>query len=274
MRCRAAIALLAAGAAACTSADETGGADGGEVAECIDVESDPRNCGICGRTCVVPNGEAGCSAGECTVASCADGFFDNDGDPRNGCELESDCVPDSACATECGSTGTLVCLDGTAQACDLPAEQCNGIDDNCDGECDEGAIAGCRAPVHRSLGNGHLYTTDLAAATAAPFSLEAQNYFHVYAEQVSGTQPVFLCAKSDGKGLVTSSTSCESAGSIVLTLGYWATAEQCGATPLHRMYSPASNDHFYTTSAPERDNAVANFGYVSEGIAGYVWPAL
>src|SRR6266511_3744605 len=26
-------------------------------------------------------------------------------------------------------------------------------------------------------------------------------------------------------------------------------------------------DHFYTTSAPERDNAVANLGYINEGIA-------
>ncbi|MFM2247095.1 MAG: hypothetical protein RL071_3169, partial [Pseudomonadota bacterium] len=31
------------------------------------------------------------------------------------------------------------------------------------------------------------------------------------------------------------------------------------------------NNHFYTLSAAERDNAVAVYGYVSEGIAGYVW---
>jgi hypothetical protein len=30
--------------------------------------------------------------------------------------------------------------------------------------------------------------------------------------------------------------------------------------------------HFYTTSAAERDNAVASYGYKYEGIAAYVWP--
>jgi hypothetical protein len=30
-------------------------------------------------------------------------------------------------------------------------------------------------------------------------------------------------------------------------------------------------DHFYTTSAAERDNAIANFGYSSEGVACYVF---
>ena len=44
-----------------------------------------------------------------------------------------------------------------------------------------------------------------------------------------------------------------------------------GTTPLHRLYCANTGDHFYTTSAVERDNAVAMFGYVSEGIACYVF---
>jgi hypothetical protein len=32
-------------------------------------------------------------------------------------------------------------------------------------------------------------------------------------------------------------------------------------------------DHFYTTSAAERDNASQHLGYVEEGIAAYVVPA-
>ena len=40
--------------------------------------------------------------------------------------------------------------------------------------------------------------------------------------------------------------------------------------PLFRLYSAAQGDHFYTTSADERDNAIAQYGYVSEGIACYV----
>jgi len=38
------------------------------------------------------------------------------------------------------------------------------------------------------------------------------------------------------------------------------------------MYSPSAVDHFYTTSASERDNAVDNLGYVDEGISCYVLP--
>ena len=42
--------------------------------------------------------------------------------------------------------------------------------------------------------------------------------------------------------------------------------------PLLRAFSPGSGDHFYTTSAAERDNAVAN-GYRNEGIACHVFPS-
>ena len=40
--------------------------------------------------------------------------------------------------------------------------------------------------------------------------------------------------------------------------------------PLYRMYSGGAVDHFYTTSASERDNAVNRLGYTDEGIAAYV----
>jgi hypothetical protein len=45
----------------------------------------------------------------------------------------------------------------------------------------------------------------------------------------------------------------------------------CGAIPLYRVYQVSSGDHFYTTSADERDSALRG-GYINEGIAGYVWP--
>ena len=46
-----------------------------------------------------------------------------------------------------------------------------------------------------------------------------------------------------------------------------------GTTPLLRAFSPATGDHFYTTSVAERDNAVANVGYVNEGVACHVFSA-
>lgn len=37
-----------------------------------------------------------------------------------------------------------------------------------------------------------------------------------------------------------------------------------GTTPLYRLYNSWSGDHFYTTSAAERDNAIAAYGYQAE----------
>jgi len=43
------------------------------------------------------------------------------------------------------------------------------------------------------------------------------------------------------------------------------------STALLRVYSPASGDHLYTASVAERDTAVAQFGYVDEGVAFHVF---
>ena len=43
------------------------------------------------------------------------------------------------CVTACGSTGSRSCGESCAwAACAAPAELCNGVDDNCDGQTDEG----------------------------------------------------------------------------------------------------------------------------------------
>lgn len=58
-------------------------------------------------------------------------------------------------------------------------------------------------------------------------------------------------------------------------MGYIFVSHREGTVPLYRLYrhevSPLNGDHLYTTSATERDNA-AQFGYVYEGIEGYVCP--
>jgi hypothetical protein len=48
------------------------------------------------------------------------------------------------------------------------------------------------------------------------------------------------------------------------------TAPRPTTVPLLRAYSPATGDHLYTTSVAERDNAVANHGYLNEGVACHV----
>ena len=83
----------------------------GTADQTFNLMTDPRNCGMCGRMCSFPNAIAGCSASSCTLVACRTGFFNNDGDPTNGCEY--------AC-TRVSAT-----------------ESCNGVDDNCDGRIDE-----------------------------------------------------------------------------------------------------------------------------------------
>ncbi len=78
---------------------------------CVDTTSDPAHCGTCEISCSAEgeNMEPTCESGICG-SLCLPGYWDNDDDP--GCEYE--------CTYTAG------------------VENCNGVDDNCDGNRDEG----------------------------------------------------------------------------------------------------------------------------------------
>jgi hypothetical protein len=77
---------------------------------CADLQTDPQHCGTCDHACPGGlNADPGCTAGACTLV-CRDGWTDLDGAP--GCEYACRFVSD--------------------------AESCNGVDDDCDTEVDEG----------------------------------------------------------------------------------------------------------------------------------------
>lgn len=221
--------------------------------ECVDFGSDPGNCGKCGVACVIPHALAGCDAGSCAVGSCEAGWVDCDADVENGCESPADavCVP--------------ACKPGAPELCNL-------LDDNCDGQCDEGGVMGCRQPVHRAISptQGHFYTLDLAEASSGDFSPEFPDYFYLYSGPQPGLVPFYRCLKGDGRRFYTTSATCEGAGPVEGVLGQIGTEAFCGATPLYRLYG--NGEHFYTISDAERDNAVAMYGYVFEGQVGFVWP--
>jgi hypothetical protein len=221
--------------------------------ECVDLTVDPGNCGKCGVACVIPHAIAGCVAGTCAVGSCDAGWVDCDADVENGCENPEGavCVP--------------ACKQGAPELCNL-------LDDNCDAQCDEGAIPGCRQPVHRASSPtlGHFYTLDLAEASSGDFTVEFPNFFYMYTQQLPGLVPFHRCLKGNGRRFYTTSATCEGAGPVEGILGHIGTEPSCGAVPLYRLYG--AGDHFYTTSAAESDNAVAMYGYLFEGQVGFVWP--
>jgi hypothetical protein len=84
----------------------------GETDEDVDFANDPINCGRCKNLCRFDHAVALCVSGECEWSECEEDFWDIDEDPLNGCEYH--------CAKESDD------------------EICNNIDDDCDGETDEG----------------------------------------------------------------------------------------------------------------------------------------
>ena len=171
-----------------------------------------------------------------------------------------------------GSGGTGGGAGGSGGGCVASAETCNNLDDDCNGKCDDGA--GCRHGVYRSVSAAtgeHFYTTSASEAVCCGFTLEASNFYYLYSASQSGLSAFYRCLSSNGKHFYTKSASCEGAGTQEGILGYAADQATCGAVPLYRLNKSSIGDHFYTTSATERDSAVAQSGYQYEGIAAYVW---
>jgi hypothetical protein len=122
-----------------------GDCDGNPSNGCeADTRASASNCGACGRACAPPpNAAAACAAGVCGFV-CNPGFADCDGNPSNGCEVDtrasvSNC---GACGNACPgrSNGAAACAAG---ACGVT---CNAGFADCDG-----AVAtGCEVDVRAS----------------------------------------------------------------------------------------------------------------------------
>ncbi len=103
--------------------------------QCRDLQNDPAHCGMCGLACPArANAASVCVAGACR-SFCNTGFADCDGDPGNGCEVDTRGSVDhcGACGNRCASTtGTAACAMGrcTVTACMTGRGNCDGDGSN------------------------------------------------------------------------------------------------------------------------------------------------
>lgn len=131
--------------------------------------TDDNHCGFCGNECDLPNAVTKCDAAKCVIDSCVAPFEDCDGDPRNGCEVDTslqNALHCGACGRACSGAGVATatcnagvctpycalgfgdCVRPTFPAADDGCEQDTLTDpDNCGG-CGSvcmlpGAEAGC-----------------------------------------------------------------------------------------------------------------------------------
>jgi hypothetical protein len=119
----------------------------GEVDEGFDLESDPSNCGACGNQCAVrgPGLPAACSAGACLPPAteiCDSVDNDLDGDVDEGFDLQSDPLNCGACGNVCAARGPGLPAACSAGACLPPIETCDHVDNDLDGQVDEGFNVG------------------------------------------------------------------------------------------------------------------------------------
>jgi hypothetical protein len=89
----------------------TGDCDGNPANGCEDnTNTDPLHCGLCTNSCNLPHTTSdGCVGGNCTVVTCAAGFYDCDGSAANGCEAAGPAAAPGCCSgTNPATTGTAM----------------------------------------------------------------------------------------------------------------------------------------------------------------------
>ncbi len=145
-----------------------GDCDGDATNGCeVNLKTTPEHCDRCGAACNLPHAIAGCSGGACVVASCALPYADCDGQPENGCEVNTS--SEASNCGECGSTcsalnGTPYCANGR---CQITCAE--GFSD-----CDDDRANGCEKSVASDVNNCGMCGKVCQAGNGTPWCVQGR----------------------------------------------------------------------------------------------------
>lgn len=113
--------------------------------ECeVNVRTDVDNCGGCGVKCALPNAIAECQGGACKVKECEAPYADCDGDPENGCEVNT--ATDSRHCGRCDEQCPAVNGDASCEASECKIACDEGFTD-----CNADVVDGCERRTTRDV---------------------------------------------------------------------------------------------------------------------------
>ncbi|HYP99386.1 MAG TPA: hypothetical protein VER96_12015 [Polyangiaceae bacterium] len=133
---------------ALTCVGNTANCDGNAMNACeTNVKTDVDHCGDCDTACSLDKANPKCVGGECKVDTCVAPFEDCNGEPTDGCEVNTEKDPD-----HCGSCDESPCpsVNGTPHCVDA---KCTITCDANFADCDGQAANGCEKDVSRDINN-------------------------------------------------------------------------------------------------------------------------
>lgn len=133
-----------------------------------------------------------------------------------------------------------------------------------------GTVAVHRLYNRNWSGGDHLYTHDPNEASSLGFIREAQNYFYLTRATGGHYATLYRCNYRNHH-YVSLDSRCEVGIAPEYALGRAARWQMAGTVPLYRTRDPRTGHRLSTTDAGERQTTL-NWGWVNEGITGYVWP--